>query len=410
MAVEVSGWRWKVGLWFAGAIMLAASLALFALLPPFGGLIALVPFAFVFLPWFRAGSVQSAPENVLAFLAHDFRMSSLVVAQGSGEITVRLERWASLRIRARPEGERCGLSYQASATPGGWGTLILLFLLVWPAPLAIIWSLVIFHRVVGAIEQRIGPIVREGRLPETFQPDDIHVLLLSSLGEGHRLALEGYEAERDTYHDTLGLVVLGAVLGWFLLFLGLGFVLTDPDWGRRMTNAFLVSLGGSVAFGILGGLLVRHRYLPTVLRHREWVSRLDAALRREASRHPAETGLPTTFDVLWQASEEVPRWIETQSRAGLNRDPAMWGILFMAVWWGIQLTAFGVPLLLVPAPGNPGVGIALVAVGVGLLLGAHRFYRRWRRKRDDELARMRDGWSRQYDALRNRMEQFLQDL
>jgi len=390
--------------------MLAASLALFARLPPFGGLIVLVPFAFAFLPWFQAGLLRAAPESVLAYLAHDFRMSSHLVAEVSGEITVRLSRWASVKIRARPEGEGCTLSYQVYATPSGWGALVLCFLIIWPTPLAIIPILVIFHRVVAAIEQRVAPIVREGRLPEAFQRDDIRVLPLSSLGESHRLALESHEAERDSYHDTLGLVALGALLGWFLVFIGLGFLLPDPDWGRRTVNAFLISLGGALAFGILSGLLVRRRFKPTILRHREWVSRLEVAFRGETPRKPTGTGLPSTFDVLWQASQEVPRWIATQRRAGLNRDPAVWGILFIAVWWGVQLMAFGVPLLLIPGLVNPGLGVALVAVGVGLLFGADRFYRRWRRKRDDELARQQDGWNRRYASLRDRMEQFLQDL
>jgi len=410
MAVPVAGWRWKAGLWAAGALLLAASLALFALLPPFGGLITLVPLALAFLPWFRAGFVQAAPESVLAYLAHDFRMSSRIVALGPGEITVRLDKWASVKIRAQPREGGSILSYQTYATPSGWGVLILLFLVIWPAPFAIIPTLVIFHRVVAAVERRVAPIVREGRLPDTFRPDDIRVMLLSSLGEGHRLALESYEAERDRYHDALGVVVLLAMLGWFLLFLAFGFLLADPDWGRRTMNAFLISLGGTLAFGILAGLLVRSRFRPTILRHREWVSRLETALRRESSREPIEAGLPGTFDLLWRASEEVPRWIATQSRAGLDRDPAIWGILFIAAWWGIQLMIFGVPLLLFPAYGNPVVGAALVAAGVGLLLAADRLYRRWRRRRDEELTRMRDGWSRQYDALRNRMEQFLQDL
>ena len=408
MTVKASGW--KVGLWLAGALMLSASLALFLLLLPLGGLIALVPLAFTFLPWFRIGFVEAAPADLLSFLADDFRRSSNVVAAGRGELTVRLDKWASVRIRARPEGNGSVLSYQMAATPNGWGALILLFLVVWPAPFAVIPTVVILHRVAKTVEQRILPIVHKGRLPETFRTNDINVLLLSSLGEGQRLALESYEAERDRYHDTVGVVALVALLGWFLSFIALGALLPEPDWGRRMVNAFLLSSAGTLLFGILAGVFVRARFRPTILLLHDWVSRLEAAIRREASHEPAEAVRPSTFDLLWETSAQVPGWIATQGKAGLSRDPGMWGILFIAIWGGAELLIAGIPLLLLPVLEAMPAGVALVTAGVALCVGAERLYSRWRRKREEELVRAQDGWNRQYAALRTRMETFLQDL
>jgi hypothetical protein len=410
MTVKASGWPWKVGLWLAGALMFAASLALFVILLPFGGLIALVPLAFTFLPWFRVGFVEASPEDLISFLADDFRRSSNVVAAGRSELTVRLDKWASVKIRARSEGKGSVLSYQIAATPNGWGALILLFLVVWPAPFAVIPTVVILHRVAITVEQRIANIVQKGRLPETFRRDDIHVLLLSSLGEGQRLALESYEAERDRYHDTVGVVALLAILGWFLSFLALGALLPQPDWGRRMVEAFLLSSAGALLFGILAGVFVRARFRPAILSLRDWVSRLEAALRQEASPEPVEAVRPSTFDLLWRTSAQVPGWIATQGRAGLSRDPGMWGILFIAIWGGVNLVTTGIPLLLFPVLGAPLAGIGLVAAGVALCVGAERLYSRWRRKREEELARAQDGWNRQYAALRTGMEKFLQDL
>ena len=116
---------------------------------------------------------------------------------------------------------------------------------------------------------------------------------------------------------------------------------------------------------------------------------------------------PSAFELLAEASKEVPTWLEAVRRAGMSRDPGAFFLVFLMGLWAFQLLAVGVPGLVTA---DPGIGALLLGGGTLLTVGAVAFYLRWKSRRDEALARERQEWDRRFLSIRARMEEFLQGL
>src|SRR3972149_6056375 len=106
--------------------------------------------------------------------------------------------------------------------------------------------------------------------------DDIGWVLSEALTEARRLAKDAHAAERDRYQSGLGYIALAALFVWFLLFIGLGVVLAEPELNRRLLVSLIIA--STVAAGAATPALwaVRRRLRPSVLAVMAWVDRLDA--------------------------------------------------------------------------------------------------------------------------------------
>ena len=234
--------------------------------------------------------------------------------------------------------------------------------------------------------------------------DDIGWVLSEALTEARRLAKDAQTAERDRYQSGLGYIALAALFVWFLLFIGLGLVLTEPEFNQRLLVSLIVA--STVAAGAAAPALwaVRRRLRPPVLAVMAWVDRLDAVTTGGPSKEPT---MGSVFELLAEVSKEVPRWIEAERRAGLVRDPTTWGWVFFMVWIATNLLMSS----LASDAGLGGWGVIAVG-GTGLVLfGAAAFvYLRWRSRRDTRLLAERARWDRRFQEARASMERYLEEL
>src|SRR3972149_7449128 len=106
--------------------------------------------------------------------------------------------------------------------------------------------------------------------------DDIGWVLSEALTEARRLAKDAHAAERDRYQSGLGYIALAALFVWFLLFIGLGLVLTEPEFNQRLLVSLIVA--STVAAGAAAPALwaVRRRLRPPALAGVAWVGRVGA--------------------------------------------------------------------------------------------------------------------------------------
>lgn len=121
-------------------------------------------------------------------------------------------------------------------------------------------------------------------------------------------------------------------------------------------------------------------------------------------RQPPET---STFELLAEASMQVPDWLEAQRVAGLSGDP---GSAFIVL---ILSNACAWFLLNGIITGLRGVFVSLVAyLGAAAVLAAFaaRFYIRWKQREDAKLEQSRSAWDARLHALQARMDRFTEEM
>ncbi|TLZ64236.1 MAG: hypothetical protein E6K16_04400 [Methanobacteriota archaeon] len=366
--------------------------------------------AILFLPWYPVAEVRAPPDRVLAYLAFQQRAARHHVAEDPKRpvVTVTIDSTSAVKLRARPTPEGSRVSFQPFLTPVGLGLLV--FLLIFPefALLAFPVTAYIFIRTYRFVSRGVRPLLPPGEpLPAEPAPDDVGVLLITGLAEGHRLASDAYALERSAYHDNLLLVAFAAFVVWALVLIGTLVTSTDPDFSRRVMAATFLSISGAVGLGVGSGVITYIRFRPRLEKYRIWKDRLWEAWTREVSPARGTGPGPSAFELLAEGSRELPTWLEVRRRSGLSRDPALGFLVIAMVIWAFELLGGGATLLLA---GNWLGSIAAFAVGIALSVGLYLLYGRMKRRSDEEAARDLATWNRRLETVRSEMERFLQDL
>ena len=383
-------------------------LGLFAVL--FGAMIADCALIVVlFVPRTRLGTLRANPEDALTFIAHGLRLAQYRVKPSPGRLSVWVGRGGLVEIEARGTAAECEITWKAYATPGAWGTVATLIVLAWTAMAAIPVVVYLYFRAAAFVrKQLLSMIPADGAIPASFHPDDISVLLVAGLAEGHRLAEEAYELERTTYQDHQGIVLLIAILTAFLLLAWVLVSSPEPDLTVRFQNALQTAILSAVALGGALALFVRLHFRPRILRFREWSGRLAAALEREVRRETPAAEAPSAFELLSSATIELPRWLDATRRAGLAADFGMWTLLFLLALSAFQLFWYSAALAL------SGVALYFTALlslgGVGLSAVAYTINRRWKERQEQQIGAEMTRWQGRLETTRAQMEQFLKDL
>jgi len=233
-------------------------------------------------------------------------------------------------------------------------------------------------------------------------------LLVGSLSFGLHMAEQAYEAQRKAYTDARVLAVLGAFVLWTVLLVGLFLALNGLNLltGRWETPI----IGATSAAFLTGGVLLagmRRRYGPPLSRYGGWKDRLGDAMGREMARTAPEPGSASSFELLLDASTQVPDWLDAQRKAGLSADP---GIAFVVLVLTASCASMIVNALYAALFGALSVvpiwaSIAAVLAGITAWI-----WYRWRRREDTRLAESKSAWDAHVRALRARMDRFLEEM
>src|SRR2546428_7589431 len=137
------------------------------------------------------------------------------------------------------------------------------------------------------------------------------------------------------------------------------------------------------------------------------MDRLSDAFDRERSPEDAEPSAASTFELLAEASTQVPDWLDAQRRAGLSSDPATsFAILILTLFVSTMFTnaLFGAlrgALDLVFVYGATGTVLAGIAAWI---------YRAWKRREDVRLAHAQAAWDAHGKSLRVQMDHLFEGM
>ena len=377
----------------------------FLLIVGFGVAAAAVLLCLLLLKWPLATSTADA-GRVLSHIAYQLRRRGLRVEETSDLATIRLGSTVALRIHSRRSLAGSEISWQAYATPAGWGTLITLVVLVWGAPASLGAILYVFRKARKFAHDAVIPLVREAESSGPPHEDDVRRMLISGLSEAHRLASEAYEALRSAYTDSVALVGITAGLAWSILFVVVLFVPPFAgDW--------IAAAGIGVVAGVLTGLGLYAQWRRTMGRRLQtlhaWSARLREALSRETAQPEAAAPESCSVELLLEASRQIPSWLRAKRQAGLSADQVVdWAVFILSIaafwtgWAALTQMLSSVPSFLVV--------ISEFTAAVVLVFAAYAVWAHWKRKRDEALVRTRAEWRRRTDALQEKLDAFLQDL
>lgn len=372
-------------------------------------ILAALLLAVLFVPKYRLAPLPAAHEQVLAHLAYRLRLAGHDVIEETGKLTVRTGSYARVKFSSKVgrDGSHW-ITFQPDLTKSGWGTMIFLLVSLFMGLIALGMAVYFFLRARQFARRGVVPLL-PGATARTPGPptDEVGVLLVTGLSEAHRLARDAYEAGRSAYWDSQGVIALAGVFAWFFLFATLLWTWPDPSFEARLRAAFAASTVLAVALTVPPALVLRRRRRPELLRIRAEAERLAGAVRREASPALSAEGGPSAFEILAEASQEVPGWLLATQRAGMSWDaPAGLLVVLLGLsgiefaWWAVSLASAGLWLL----AALTGLG------GFGLLAGLAAFYRRWQRAQAERAALALAQWNERIGQLRARMDRFLQDL
>jgi len=377
---------------------------------------ALVMLAIYYLPWVRIGTVAGTPELLRWHLAHGIRLSQHQVTESLSSIRVQVDTTSQVEVLLEASAQGTIVSYKAAATETGWVLILLPLGILWPSIITLFTAPWIYCKSVRFVREHVAPLLpADGVLRNVVRYDDIGALLVAHASEDHRLFSEAYRADRDTYWDALGIIGTIAFFTWFMVFMALIVTSANPDYTARASDAVIPSAAGVIAFAI-PSLWIAHRvFKPRLRRWKDWVARIDGVWRTEATRSIPEDSAPSSFEILAEAAKEAPLCLRSIRKAGLSRDWGSWTILFVLVFFGMQLTLEGIASIAwsgtaQPASEFPILGLVEAIGGVILLIGAWAVYKDWKSKQEARLNQELANWNHRHEELRHRMERFLEEL
>src|SRR5256712_2501923 len=349
-----------------------------------------------------------APSQASDALAANLRASGVALTTDRGAVRARIGALTAVKFLTRTTEQGTVVSYETRATPAGWALLIALVASIVGSVPAPVLSLLFFLRASRFARAHAPSAFQGGGAPSAPASDEVHRMLVGGISSALGTAREALETQRKAYTDALGLAGIALVTVFIAVLVGLfvalnGLNLETGDWNVPIIGA----LGATVAVGGAVAVALRRRFSTRIARYRTWVDRLADTFDRELSRRPAEPASPSTFELLAEASTQVPDWLEAQRSAGLSGDPGTsYGILLTTLFSASSFMYVAIDIL----RGRLESAALEAATGVGAAGTAAWVYRRWKKGEDARLAQSKAAWDAHLGALRSHLDRFLEEM
>lgn len=368
---------------------------------------ALALMVICFLSRVRMGTAPGTPDQVLSTMALNFRIAQYRVTDKGRSIVVQGGSTYGIRVYAEASGSNSVVLVKSDPSPSGWGVLLIMFVFT-RGFVAIPYSIYLFLKsqkfglsVIPAMYRHPG----EANIPEA--PSKTKACLIDTLSEGYRLSSEAYESARSNYEDNIMIGACAGLVIFLLTLIGIAFA----SGGEFDSSSELpIALGISIAFALAVPLAVyavlRKRSKPQLKSLKSWSDRMKAELASEVSQSGASERPISTFEVILDASKEVPGWLQIRRRSGLYRNPVVWlAIVYLGIigsayllMWAIALDIGTTARVFVGA-----TSLALIALAVAT-------YMFWRKKQAAEARQISETWARRSAAVRQKMDKMLRNL
>jgi hypothetical protein len=349
------------------------------------------------------------PDEVLSQLAHSLRASmfivkeeKFVVNQDKSSISVSINSTAAVKIRARPSDGGTVVSYSPNATRGGWNVYFIFLVFAYGSILLLPMAIYLFLKARTTAHELVLPKLRsKGAVPKRTEELGVCDVLVDSLSEGRRMAMEAHEAAKSNYEDEVILSFIGSIA--VFIFAGVGLLYLLPSGRDAGTTLFRVALALALAagFGFAAIHYLRKTRRPRINEFKAWGERLRKVLDLETSAQVRGENSPSALELLLETSLELPKWEKARVQGAAYLYPGIWMIIF-----GCAYVAFWGALGLLSAYNDFGAILVSASFLVwGILLGA-LYYLQWKKKvREDQ--EFSQAWKARVRVIESDMEKIL---
>lgn len=344
-------------------------------------------------------AVPAPPDAVRRDVAYRLRATGLTVDTATKVLRVKIDSLSALKLHVRPGPQGTEVRYEVDATTLGWALVLIFAIIGYLGVIAVVLAVVI-HVTAGRFARtRVALLLAHPPLG-TLPTPDIRSLLLEGLSEAQRLASEALEYEREARQNAIGLILIGAVALWALVFLVVGAYVPLPN---APLSAALLAFAVSAAAGALGSSLVYVRTSARVKDLEQDASFYRMAWTGEVIGAPTPGGLRGGLELLLRAAERSPYWREIRRRRRLWHDPIAGFTLFVLAYGAVFLPILAILAELLPLEWR----ISLFGFGALLAAGMVWFVRSWTREVRGQDERDRLDWEIRRRAIESEIWKIL---
>lgn len=358
---------------------------------------------------FEVGRSDDSPRVVINRLMSVLETIAPVQRVDHDTLIADVGKWITIVITAKETKDGSVVTSHAGLSEEEWTTALNLILILSMsvfifAPMA----LIALRNTVSFAAERVAPAVSSSVPVENpVRAGGAREIFSEALDEGVRLIWRARKGVVSQYHDRLLLSGTAAIL--VMLFSILGLLYLGECCGFDLVEQGLVlpiALLNSVMTLVSLVLLVRRDSMRKIRACDSWAGRFASAMPGTEPPVVSSASGEGSLELLVRAAHEIPAWLKAGDHGEYYREPGLWLPLAYMLLIGSSLmfsgsiefdaadTAKSVPFLL---------GVLLV--GLSVLM-----YAWWAAVRRRVNKRVTDDWARRAEALRRRMETYLQGL
>lgn len=375
---------------------------LISLLLPFGGTFL---FLVLLIVWVLRkpllATVPGPPDAARRDLAYRLRANGFPVEDAKGVLKVRIDSLAALKVHIRPRTAGTEIRYEVDATPSGWALVLILAIIGYAGFVAFVVAVVIDLRSRSFARSRVAALL--DHLPlGTLPPQDVRSLLVEGLSEAQRLSEEALAYEREARQNAVGLVLIGGLVLWTVVFVALGTPLLIPS-PFPFGLALALSLFVSAAAATVGSWLVYTNRGPRIRELEQEAGLYRGAWTGQIIPTPYPPEARATLELLLRAAMRSPYWRDVRRSRRLWHDPVAGLMVFILAYGALLLPFLGIVAEFLPVPWR----ILLGGVGGLFGLGVVWFIRSWTREVREQDQRDRTSWEERRRAIEEELLRIL---
>ena len=335
-------------------------------------------------------------------IAHGLRARGYFVEEKEGRVWVRINQLTRIVLISGAEDHSSSFRFKVDPTPVGWSVLLVLLFFGISAPFIIPVLLYMLIKTSSFADNLVPRIAATDVTRLEEKEGGIRHLLVDSLSEGYRLSAEALESTISDYHDSILVSVSLAIVLFMTSFALMIVEFADSQLDIAAVAGLPLALA-LVLISLLTWFVSRH-YRPFIMRLRSWYDRFQDALEFEAVGGEVRDDWQSSFELLAEATKELPKWIRTRQKSMLHTHPAVSSLIFVLALIGFNMFVSAAFIL------QDWWGILTVIAALSILGLSAWLFHVTRRNDQEESHRTMVEWRARLDRTSAETERLIEDM
>jgi hypothetical protein len=272
------------------------------------------------------------------------------------DMKVTVDRNRTTRILIRPSAHGSQISVYPGLTRNGIESMFsYCAILPFCGIIALVMSYRSNRKALNLSNDLLRPTISylEGKEQGGAEPPDPRVMVIETLLQANRLAVEAFMARYSSYEDMNWLIVLMGIIGYALIFMSTVILGRDGNLQGDLRVFLLVILLLTLATIIVLLKWNKKCYRIQSEELNEKIGYLEKAIARETGTASMSDGYESGLETLLNVCPEMPKWTRYRTRNFAYRNPSIsivigWTLFVIVLYAGSLVSiGMGIPFLLI---------------------------------------------------------------